>query len=71
MQKKLLENFTQSLGYLGEDATNLNYTSDEKIIFKFEVERIDKLWRCFYAFYKSGNNNALALVTHICVKETK
>lgn len=70
MSKKLLENFTKSLGFLGEDASNMKYSDDEKLIFKFESERIDKLWRCFYAFYRDGNNNALAIVTHLCVKET-
>lgn len=71
MSKKLLENFTKSLEFLGEDATNLNCSNDDKLIFKFESERIDKLWRCFYAFYKDGNNSALAQISQVCVQNTK
>lgn len=50
----MLEDFIKSLGYLGENATNTNHTEDDKRMFKFEDERIDKLWCCFFAFYKKG-----------------
>lgn len=51
----MLEKFLKSLGFLGIDASNVNHQLDEKNVFKFEDENIDKQWRCFYAFYKSGS----------------
>ena len=51
----MLENFIKSLDFLGIDASNVNHQLDEKNMFKFEDENIDKQWRCFYAFYKSGS----------------
>ena len=55
----MLSNFTQSLGYLGVDASNMNHQACEKYIYKFENEIIQKHWLCFYAFYKTGHNDAL------------
>lgn len=51
----MLEKFLKSLGFLGIDASNVNHQPDEKLMFKFEDENIDKHWRCFYAFYKIGS----------------
>ncbi|WP_236522863.1 hypothetical protein [Escherichia coli] len=50
----MLDKFVKSLGFLGVDASNMNHQLDEKNMFKFEDENMDKQWRCFYAFYKSG-----------------
>ena len=50
----MIEDFTKSLGFLGVDAKNMNYSLVEKNMYKFEDENIDKYWRCFYAFYKKG-----------------
>lgn len=51
----MLDKFLKSLGFLGVYASNVNHHLDEKNMFKFEDENIDKQWRCFYAFYKSGS----------------
>lgn len=58
----MLDKFTKSLGFLGVDASNMNHQPDEKNMFKFEDENIDKQWRCFYAFYKTGWNDGLNAV---------
>lgn len=50
----MLDKFVKSLGFLGVDASNMNYQTCEKNHYKFEDENIDKQWRCFYAFYKNG-----------------
>lgn len=50
----MLEKFIKSLGFMGINANNMNYAQDEKNVFKFEDESIDKQWRCFLAFYRDG-----------------
>lgn len=50
----MLNDFTKSLGFLGENASNMNHAKDNKRMYKFEDERVDKLWCCFFAFYKKG-----------------
>lgn len=50
----MLEKFIKSLGFLGVNATNMNHAQDEKNVFKFEDDAIDKQWRCFLAFYRDG-----------------
>lgn len=50
----MLDKFAKSLGFLGVDASNMNYQDCNKHRYKFEDENIDKHWRCFYAFYKNG-----------------
>lgn len=50
----MLNDFTKTLGFLSENASNMNHTKDDKRMYKFEDERVDKLWCCFFAFYKRG-----------------
>ena len=51
----MLEKFTKSLGFLGVNASNMNYKPCDKNVYKFEDEAIDKLWKCFLAFYRDGH----------------
>lgn len=67
----MLENFVKSLGFLGVDASNMNHQACEKNMYKFEDENIDKYWRCFYAFYRTGFNDALNEVAAFAVREIK
>lgn len=67
----MLENFIKSLGFLGVDASNVNHQLDEKLMFKFEDENIDKHWRCFYAFYKAGYNDACNKFGAFAIQEIK
>lgn len=69
----MLEKFIKSLGFIGVNANNLNHTQDEKNIFKFEDENIDKQWRCFLAFYRDGLRqgriDTLNEVSIYCIKK--
>lgn len=67
----MLENFLKSLGFLGVDASNMKHQPDEKNMFKFEDENIDKHWRCFYAFYKTGYNDACNKLGAFAIQEIK
>lgn len=40
-------------------------------MYKFEDANINKHWLCFYAFYKSGHNDALNEVAAFAVREIK
>lgn len=51
----MIEKFTKSLGFIGIDASNMNYKSCDKNVYKFEDDQIDKQWRCFLAFYRDGH----------------
>lgn len=53
----MLENFLKSLGFLGVNSNNMNHTLDDKLMFKFKDENINKHWRAFYAFYKQGKKD--------------
>ena len=65
----MLDKFTKSLGFLGLNANNMNHSIDEKNLFKFEDESIDKMWRCFYAFYKQGRVDTLNEISIDCMKK--
>lgn len=65
----MLDKFTKSLGFIGVNATNMNYSKCEKNIFKFEDENIDKHWRCFYAFYKQGRIDILNEISIDCIQK--
>lgn len=69
----MFEKFIKSLGFLQVNANNTNHVHDEKNMFKFEDESIDKMWRCFYAFYKDGMNqgriNTLNEISIDCMKK--
>lgn len=67
----MLSNFAKSLGFLGIDASNFNYQDCEKNLYKFEDETIQKHWLCFYAFYKSGHNDALNELQAALVRRIK
>lgn len=55
----MLSNFAKSLGFLGIDASNMNYQDCEKNIYKFTDANINKHWLNFLAIYRSGHNDAL------------
>lgn len=69
----MLDKFIKSLGFLNINANNTNHSLDEKNMFKFEDEQIDKMWRCFYAFYlegvKQGKIKSLNNISIMCIKE--
>ena len=67
----MIDKFTKSLGFLGVNASNMNHVLDEKNMFKFEDKNIDKHWRCFYAFYKMGWNDASNEMTAFAVRGLK
>lgn len=67
----MLDKFVKSLGFLGVDASNMNYQTCEKNRYKFEDENIDKHWRCFYAFYKVGYNDACNKFGAFAIQEIK
>lgn len=65
----MLENFIKSLGFLGVPANNTNHQECSKNLYKFEDEIIDKHWRCFYAFYKTGYTDACNKIGVLAIKE--
>ena len=65
----MIENFTKSLGFLGIDASNLKHEPCDKNMFKFEDETINKYWRTFYAFYKTGYMDACNRIGVLAVQE--
>lgn len=65
----MLEKFIKSLGYLDIDASNVNHTQNETFMFKFEDKAIDKQWRCAYAFYKTGYEDACNKIGTLAIQE--
>lgn len=65
----MIENFLKSLKFLGIDSTNIKHESCEKNLFKFEDEGIDKHWRAFYAFYKTGYKDACDKIGVLAIRE--
>lgn len=69
----MLEKFTKSLGFLQVNANNTNHVHDEKFMFKFEDELINKHWLCFLAAYTLGMNqgriNTLNEISIDCMKK--
>lgn len=51
----MLDKFKKSLEFLSVDASNMEYKSCDKNVYKFDNESIDKQWRCFLAFYHDGH----------------
>mgnify|MGYP000858741094 CR=1 FL=1 len=64
----MLENFIKSLGFLSVNANNTKHVACEKNMFKFEDETLDKYWRCFYAFYKTGYTDACNKIGVLAIK---
>lgn len=68
----MLENFLKSLEFLGVSSPELmTHVEDEKNMYKFSDANVDKHWRCFYAFYKTGYNDACNQFAALAVREIK
>lgn len=52
---KMLDKFKKSLEFLSVDASNMEYKSCNKNVYKFEVDQINKLWLSSLAFYRAGH----------------
>lgn len=65
----MIDNFTKSLGFLGIDASNLKHEPCDKNMYKFEDETINKYWRTFYAFYKTGYKDACDKIGVLAIRE--
>ena len=67
----MLENFFKSLKFLGVASDDMTHTEDEKNLYKFNDPLINKHWLCFYAFYKTGYNDACNQFAALAVREIK
>ena len=67
----MLENFFKSLKFLGVASDDMAHVEDEKNLYKFNDPLINKHWLCFYAFYKTGYNDACNQFAALAVRQIK
>lgn len=67
----MLEKFLKSLEFVGVFIQDKSYVDDEKNLYKFTDPVADKNWRAFYAFYKTGYNDACNQFAALAVREVK
>lgn len=65
----MLELFFKHLDFVAPELTERTYQANEKNIYKFDFEAVDKHWRSFYATYRKGYLDACNKIGVLAVRE--
>ena len=65
----MLDLFFKHLDFVAPELTERTYKENEKNLYKFDFENVDKHWRSFYATYRKGYIDACNKIGVLAVQE--